>query len=83
MPKRIYQVEAETKWTNCSSWLDESINVLSNGNALKAVQKAKRHFVGQTYIDVPDSGRNKGKQLRVRCTSFRLKSVDVVAEADI
>lgn len=74
--KRIYRVEYEEKWTGCKDWIDGHIDVMANGDMDKAVAKARRHSIGQTYKD-----EEKGKLQR--CIAFRATGIKVLAEADI
>jgi hypothetical protein len=73
--KRIYRVEFEEKWTGCSEWLSDHVNVLANGNAQDAIEKVKRHRLGQITKDGPNKS--------IKCVGFRFTGVKVEAEADI
>ena len=75
--KRIYKVEFEEKWSyDRTAWIQDSINVLANGDAAAAIKKAKKSVLRKTFFD------EEHKRLE-KVTGFRLLSVDTIATADI
>ncbi len=73
--KRIYEVEFEQKWNTGTEWFADRIKVLANGNAMSAVEKAKKNSLRTQYTD------DDGKVSKV--IDFRFTAVRVLAEADI
>ena len=82
MPKTTYEVSGIAFYSPGRVPLDESINVLAD-NAEQAIKKARQHFLKETWEDVPDKGKNKGKLITRKCTAFYLVSVNKVASAEI
>jgi hypothetical protein len=56
-------------------WTKECVRVLSDEDAVEAVNTAKEAALAQHRLD--DSGREN------RCTGFRLRGVTLVAEAQL
>jgi hypothetical protein len=74
--KRIYEVTFEERWTGSNDWFTDTLNVVSNGDALKAVLKAKKYQLRQSFVD-DETGKT------VKCVGFRFLGVKVVAAADL
>lgn len=74
MPKRIYQVSYEEKYSGVGGWMPDKKNVLADGDSLVAFRKLKRHILGTVFED--DRGQIH------RCQKVRLVGIEVVAEAD-
>lgn len=75
--KCIYEIKYEVQWTSLEPkhWTEESLRVLSDEDALEAVNKAKEAALAQHRLD--DTGRE------CRCTGFRLRGVTLVADAQL
>ena len=75
--KCIYEIKYEVRWESLEPkhWTEESLRVLSDEDALEAVNKAKEAALSQRRLD--DSGRES------RCTEFRLRGVILVADAQL
>jgi hypothetical protein len=71
--KRIYKVNYEERWTGCREWMADSTNVLANGDAQQAIDRVKKQSLSNTYKD------EKGKLQK--CIGFRLREIEVLAEA--
>lgn len=68
--KRIYQVKFDQTWSDGTGTASE-MNVLANGDAQKAIDKAKAKALRETcWVD--------GKRLNVK--AFCLTSVQILAE---
>lgn len=74
--KRIYRVDYEFRWQgNGGAFEKSSVNVLANGDALKAVEKARKHVLATTTTD------DKDKEIKI--VHFGLLGVTVLAQADV
>ena len=83
MPKRIYQVKGVATYAGSGRiCLDESINVLAD-DAEQAIKRVRQYLLKQTWKDRPDSGKDKGKCIVMKCTRFELESVEKIASAEI
>jgi len=76
MPKRIYRVDYEEKWTGCGDWISDHLNVAGNSNAFSAVERVEKRALRQSY-QAEDTGKTQN------CVGFRLTGIKIVAEADI
>lgn len=83
MPRTIYRIDGELRYDGSREWIAESVNVLSNGDASRAVAKARRHFLKQSWEDIPETGKNQGKVIIRRANSFRFTAVKELASAEI
>jgi len=71
-----YEEQTDGTWDGGSGELD----VLSNGDARKAVAKVEKHVVGRTF-EWKDEEKDKMRTSKI--TGFRLISVNLLAEANI
>ena len=72
--KNLYQVELLVKYSHTHDWLPEIVNVVANGDAEKAVRKAKKYALG---FEFAHAGKNcEAKQARL-VTVKQLHQVDV------
>jgi hypothetical protein len=76
----IYKVTYEEKISGISEWLQDEIQVLCNGDASRAVEKARKWCIGR---GVDDYDPDTEKEISRKCTGFRLMGVKYIARADI
>lgn len=79
MEKRIYEVAYEVKLAG-EDWFTDHDTVLANGDAMTAVEKAKRAALKHYAKPFKDED---GQTVTPKVQSWRLNAVRVVAEADI
>lgn len=82
MPKTTYRVIGKQIYNPGRVLIEADVNVLAD-NAEQAIKKARKHFLGDPWEDVPDSGKNKGKVVMRKCTDYHLESVNKIASAEI
>jgi hypothetical protein len=75
--KCIYEVRYEVQWHSSepTHWEPATVKVCAGLDALEAVTKARTAALAQKRLD--DNGREE------HCTSFRLREVLLVAEAQL
>lgn len=73
---RIYRVRFEQKWPR-EGWsvAARRIDILANGKVERAIAAARRYALAETFEN--EKGRT------VKCSDFRLVSVEVIATAEI
>jgi hypothetical protein len=73
----IYEIKYDIKWASAEpqQWLPQSVRVFANEDALMAVTKAKEAALAQHRLD--ENGRED------RCVEFRLRGIELVAEAEL
>jgi hypothetical protein len=49
--KHLYKVTFDAKYTGIGDLQEETVNVVGNGDGLKAIEKAKRQVVGRKFDD--------------------------------
>ena len=76
----IYKITYEEKISGISDWIEDEIRVLCNGDASKAIEKARKWAIGRR---VDDYDEEKEKDIARKCTGFRLVEVKHIASADI
>ena len=77
---KIYEVLYEYEMGE--EWLSASEKVLAN-SAESAIEKAKKEALAFVWADIPDTGKNKGKEIEHKCSGFRLLSLNLLAEATL
>ena len=71
----LWEVEFETKYTGIGEWIgDEKINVVANGDGLKAIAKARKIAMRKEFTDGDGSLR--------RATNARVVGLKQVSEID-
>lgn len=48
--KRIYRVSMDVKYRGDSGFYPERVDISANGDAMKAIQKARNYFMKQTAV---------------------------------
>lgn len=80
MAKRIYEVKYEEQTDGSWDGGCETVNVLANGDAQKAVEKARKKTVGRTFTWTDPEDETKEHTSKI--TDFRLIGVRELARAD-
>lgn len=75
--KCIYEIRYEMKWHSSEpdQWMAQTIRVFAGEDALEAVDKARKAALALHRLD--ENGREE------RCSSFRLREVSLIAEAQL
>ena len=73
----IYEIRYEFRWHSSepTHWESGSLKVAAGGDAQEAIDKAKHAALSVHRMD--ENGREE------RCTSFRLREVALIAEAEL
>lgn len=71
--KRIYGVVYELKWDYDSTWYEDKLSLLANGDARKAISIAESRAMKQSFVDEETGRRHKP-------VAFRLREVTIEAE---
>ena len=79
---KIFKVCYEYRTKGVTEWISGSNTVLAK-DAETAIKMARKDTIGFVVIDVPEFGKNKGKEIEYKITHFRLESVELLAEADL
>jgi hypothetical protein len=75
--KCIYEIRYELQWESSepSHWEEQAVRVLSGDDAQQAVDTARAAALEQHRLD--DNGRES------KCIGFRLRSVSMIAQAEL
>lgn len=73
--KRIYQVKFRLKYEGCD-WEEDSMKVLANGDAMKAIEKVRTHVLKRKFNDDENGGK------LIKCSEFKLDEVHILASAE-
>jgi hypothetical protein len=73
----IYEVRYEFRWHSSepTHWESQSVKVAAGADALEAIEKVKQAALAVHRLD--ENGREE------RCSSFRLREVVLIAEAEL
>ncbi len=81
MENRIYKVTFEVKTSDVEDWFEDSYTVLANGDAMKAVQKARK-WAEKDHAE-PYKDEDTGKRVTPKVQGWRLTGIHIVAEAQV